>query len=535
MIVCTKCGTENSEGTQFCRKCGGYLDWSGVKVAVQAGSAVTARLKTPDVTVEAGGQATCEVEVNNDGRLVDEYRLQVSGADPSWCSVEPPSIRLMPRTSGLARVLFRPPRASSPAAGTGPFVVIASSSADPAVRAQAAGSLTIRPFADVSATVTPQTSQSFGVADHTVSIENRGNAAVRVSVSAQDPDNRLTIEPSPPEMTVDGGTVAGSHLSVRTTNPKESRTGQRVAFQVSVRPAVGGPIRLDAATVLLQRPVGLWSRIRIPLAAALLLVVVGGVVAYAGPPYPHWPLVAPKASPPAPPLPAKVTINPPSISFGTVQVGAGSAAVTVTVANAGGTNTTITPTLSDTKNYSMQNLCGTTPLAPNQQCQVQVAFSPQTEGSFPGSLAFAVSSGVAPKSINLGGQGQGRAVLVCAPPSMSLSILSNNLSVALSTTTSQTLTCTNKGDGALTISSVVLQDTSGKFSVQPSCPNSLAPGAQCTVGVQFTTGTVGQTFNASILVNDSLGQLVVPVTGYRGYLYKICEVCRVIVVSPRPT
>src|SRR5215472_25512 len=191
MIVCTKCGTENPEGTQFCRKCGNYLDWTGVKVAVQSGSAITASLKTPDVTVEPGGQAACDVELNNDGRLVDEYRLQVSGVDPSWCSVEPPTVRLMPRTSGLARVLFRPPRASSPAAGTGAFVVYATSNADPTVRAQAAGSLTIRPFAEVSATVTPQTSQGYGPADHTVTVENRGNAAIRVAVTAQDPDNKL--------------------------------------------------------------------------------------------------------------------------------------------------------------------------------------------------------------------------------------------------------------------------------------------------------------------------------------------------------
>lgn len=534
MLVCTKCGTENPEGTQFCRKCGGYLDWSSVKVAVQTGSAVIARLKTPDVTVEAGGQATCEVEVNNDGRLVDEYRLHVSGADPSWCSVEPPSIRLMPRTSGVARVLFRPPHASSPAAGTGPFVVIAASSADPSVRAQAAGSLTIRPFAEVSATITPQNSQSFGVADHTVSVENRGNAAIRVSISGQDPDNRLTIEPSPAEMLVEGGVVAGSHLSVRTTNPKEPRNGQRIGFQVSVRPSVGVPIRLDAATVLLQRPVGWWWRLRIPLAAALLLVLAGGVVAYAGPPYPHWPPV-PESSPPAPPAAAKVTVNPPSISFGTVQVGAGSAAVTVTVANAGGTKTTISPTLSDTKDYSMQNLCGTTPLDPSKQCDVQVTFSPQSEGSFPGSLSFVVSSGVAPKAISLGGQGQGHAVLACLPASMSLTISSGSLAVVLASTASQDLTCSNTGNGALTISSVLLQDSSGKFSLQPNCPNTLGPGEKCTVAVQFTTTTLSQRFTASILINDSLGQLIVPVTGYRGYLYTICLVCKVAVVSPRAT
>ena len=530
MIVCTKCGTENSEGTQFCRKCGGYLDWSGVKVAVQAGSAVTARLKTPDVTVDPGGQATSELEINNDGRLVDEYRLQVSGVDPSWCSVEPASVRLMPRTSGLARVLFRPPRASSPVAGTGAYVVTATSSADPSVRAQAAGSLTIRPFADVSATITPQNSQSFGVADHTVSVENRGNAAIRVSVSAQDPDNRLTIEPSPPEMTVDGGAVSGSHLSVRTTNPKEPRTGQRIGFQVSVRPAVGAPIKLDATTVLLQRPVGLWSRLRVPLAAALLLLLAGGVVAYAGPPYPHWPPLPETTPSPIAPAVAKVTVNPPTVSFGTVQVGAGSSAVTLIVANSGTAKSTITPTLSDTKNYTMQNLC-VSAVGPNQQCQVQVAFSPQAEGAFQASLSFSVSSGTAPQPVSLTGQGEGHAVLSCNPPTMSFSMVSRT-SAPPATSAAQTLTCTNSGNGTLAITSVVLQDTTGKFSIQPSCPGTLAPGDKCTVAVQFGTTTVGQSFAASILINDSLGQQIVPLSGYRGFLITICEVCR-IVVSPK--
>ncbi len=530
MIVCTKCGTENPEGTQFCRKCGGYLDWSGVKVAVQAGSAVIATLKSPEVTVEAGGQATCEVEVNNDGRLVDEYRLQVSGADPAWCSVEPASIRLMPRTSGVARVLFRPPRASSPAAGTGPFVVIATSSADPSVRSQAAGSLTIRPFADVSATITPQNTQSFDVADHTVSVENRGNAAIRVTVSAQDPDNRLTCEPAPPEMTVGGGAIARSQLSVRTTNPKEPRHGQRIAFQVSVRPPDGAPIRLDASTVLLQRPASWWSRLRIPIAAALLLVLATGVVAYAGPPYPHWPPL-PRSSP-TPPLAPRLSISPPSVSFGTVQVGAGSAAVAVVIANSGTAKTTVTPALSDTKNYSMQSLCSSEPVGPNQQCQVQIAFSPKSEGSFPATVSFTVSTGAAPKPVTLSGQGQGHAVLSCLPPSVTFNIIVRLGLTPQTSTATQTLTCTNTGSGALTINSVVLQDSSGKFKIQPACNGTLAPGKTCSVAVTFATSTSGVTFHASILFNDSLGQQIVPVSGYRGSIVIICPTCVKVAVTP---
>jgi hypothetical protein len=532
MIVCTKCGTENQEGTQFCVKCGGYLDWNGVRVAVQAGSAVSATLKNQDVVVDPGGQASCEVEVNNDGRLVDEYRLQVAGADPSWCSVEPASLRLMPKTSASARVLFRPPRAPNPAAGTGPFVVRVSSSVDPAARSEVAGSLTIKPFADVAATVAPQTSESFRIAEHTVSVENRGNAATRVALSAQDADNRLTCELTPANLTVGAGSVARYSLSVQSRRPKEPRNGRRVPFQVLLQPATSAPIRLEGATVLLEPPVSWWSRWRFAIAAVLALLLTGGVVAYAGPPYPHWPPV-PQSSPPLPPGVAKVTINPPSISFGTVQVGAGSSAVPVVIANAGNAKATLTPTLSNTNDFSMQNLCSSAELEPGQQCQLQISFSPKSEGDFQGALSFAVSSGVAPKAVVLSGQGKGVALLSCTPPSLSFNI-TGRTSTVLASTLSQNLTCTNAGNGALTVTSVVLQDGSGKFGIQPNCANTLAPGASCTVSVHFSTTTLGTTFSASILFNDSLGQQVVPVSGYRGYLYIICLACTKY-IAPTPS
>jgi hypothetical protein len=532
MTVCTKCGTENQEGTQFCVKCGGYLDWTGVRVAVQAGSAVSATLRNQDVVVDPGSQASCEVEVNNDGRLVDEYRLQVAGADPSWCSVEPASLRLMPKTSASARVLFRPPRAPNPAAGTGPFVVRVSSSVDPAARSEVAGSLTIKPFADVAATVAPQTSESVRIAEHTVSVENRGNAAIRVALSAQDADNRLTCELTPPNLTVGAGSVARSSLSVQSSRPKEPRNGRRVPFQVLVQPATSAPIRLEGATVLLEPPVSWWSRWRFAIAAVLALLLTGGVVAYAGPPYPHWPPL-PQSSPPPPPGVAKVTTNPPDISFGTVQVGAGSSAVPIAVTNTGTAKTTLTPTLSNTNDFSMQNLCSSAELEPGQQCQLQISFSPKSEGDFQGALSFAVSSGEAPKAVVLSGQGRGVALLSCTPPSLSFNI-TGRTSTVLATTLSQNLTCTNAGNGALTVTSVVLQDSSGKFSIQPNCANTLGPGASCTVSVQFSTSTVGATFSASILFNDSLGQQVVPVSGYRGYLYIICLACTKY-IAPTPS
>ncbi len=269
-----------------------------------------------------------------------------------------------------------------------------------------------------------------------------------------------------------------------------------------------------------QPAVSWWFKWRLAIAAAVLLTVVGGAVAVAGPPYPHWPPL-PQSSPS--PTVAKLSANPPTVSFGTVQVGAASAAISIAIGNSGGSKSTISPKLSDSTNFSLQDLCSASPLGPNQQCQLQVTFSPKSEGDLGGALSFTATSGQAPKAVTLSGHGQGHAILSCVPPSVAFNLVSRT-STAPATSASVNLTCTNSGNGQMTINSVVLQDLTGKFNIQPNCGKSLSPGAACTVVVGFSTSTLGATFGASILFNDSLGQQAVPVTGYRGFL-TICIQC----------
>src|SRR5207302_182936 len=82
-------------------------------------------------------------------------------------------------------------------------------------------------------------------------------------------------------------------------------------------------------------------------------------------------------------------------------------------------------------------------------------------------------------------------------PAVSLSPTSLTFSsqVVGSTSAAQTVTLTNSGNAALTISSIGLSGTnSGDFAQTNTCPSSsstLAAGASCTISVTFTPSATG--------------------------------------------
>jgi len=538
MIVCTKCGAENPDGTGFCVSCGRYLDWHGARLEERAGSAVSATLKTPDLAVEPGGQAVAEIEVHNEGRLVDEYRLNVTGPDPSWCSVEPLSLRLMPKTSGASRVLFRPPRASSPPASTIPFVVTVSSTVDPSVNSEVAGSVTVTPFTEVVATLVPQTSESPRIAEHTVRIENQGNAPNRITLAAQDADDKLSYDLSPSDLTLAAGVPGEAHVFVRPRNPHEPRGGRRLPFRVLVQPANGATIRLDGATVLLEPSPAWWGKWRLALGGALALTLLTALVAWAGPPYPHWPplpqptlsgtRLLPSPSPSTTPPPSRGTLqfdkHPPSYNFGTVQIGSQSQPFVFTVTNTGAGKTTLGASVSGTNatEFRLLDSCGATPLEPGGQCELQVQLAPQSPGSKSGSLNFAPDNAAAPDSVQLTGIATGSGRLTC-------SNLSSPLQIKYSYPTPDgygTLTCTNSGTGDLTITSVSFKDQmslAGFFTKQSdACSGqTLKPSDKCAVVLRFTTATTNTWLYQTLVINYSTAQMAmnlsIPLQGYRSY------------------
>jgi Domain of unknown function (DUF4082) len=305
-IVCQRCGHRNEEGAEFCAGCHAFLEWSGNRVAEETTSAVSITVQPLELTVDPGAEAGCEIQVRNQGTIVDEFRLTVGGESAAWAAVEPATLRLLPKTNGVVRLVFRPPRTPDVPAGPASFVVTAGSTVQAAVKATQAGTVTVTPFTELAATLVPQVSESVGPAEHTISVDNQGNTPVRVAITVTDPDDTLNTQLTSTQLVLDRGQRATARMRVASRSGLARRDGVRRAFQVVLQPGAGNRVTLDGAYVQVARPPSWFYRHRLWLAggAAVALVAVGGWQAAAlgliGRPGPT-PSPAPTAVPTPPP------------------------------------------------------------------------------------------------------------------------------------------------------------------------------------------------------------------------------------------
>jgi hypothetical protein len=194
-----------------------------------------------------------------------------------------------------------------------------------------------------------------------------------------------------------------------------------------------------------------------------------------------------------PPYPnSGVTVAPSALSFGSVATGTTSAAQTVTVSNPTSSAASVS-SISVSGDFTQTNTCGSS-IAANGSCTVSVKFAPTVTGTRTGSLT--VNAGGVTNTVSLTGTGTAPGpVLNAAPASLSFA-----RTVVGSTAAAQTVTVTNSGTTAATVSGVTV---SGDFSQTNNC-SSIAVGGSCTVTVTFKptasgtrTGTLTVTSNAN--------------------------------------
>jgi hypothetical protein len=190
------------------------------------------------------------------------------------------------------------------------------------------------------------------------------------------------------------------------------------------------------------------------------------------------------------------SLSPASLTFASQNVGTTSAAQTVTLTNTGSAVLTITG-ISASGDFAETDNCGSS-VAAGANCAINVTFTPTASGTRTGTLSVADNTSGSPQSAKLTGTGAaGSAPAVSLSPS-SLTFASQTVGA---TSAAQTVTLTNTGSAALTITGI---SASGDFAETDNCGSSVAAGANCTINVTFTptasgtrAGTLSITDNAS--------------------------------------
>ncbi|MDR3740903.1 MAG: choice-of-anchor D domain-containing protein [Terracidiphilus sp.] len=190
--------------------------------------------------------------------------------------------------------------------------------------------------------------------------------------------------------------------------------------------------------------------------------------------------------------PGMVTLLPTQLSFGSVQVGATSSALQVTVQNQQSSAVSISK-VSVTAPFALaSNACGTT-LAANSSCQLTVTFAPTQSGSATGTLS--VTDNVGTQSASLAGTGEPAATDTLSPTSLTF-----GGTVIGESSSSQTVTLTNSGGMPLT--SIAISAT-GPFTESSACGTILATNSSCSISVAFLPTASGAA-TGQLTVADAL-------------------------------
>ncbi len=199
-----------------------------------------------------------------------------------------------------------------------------------------------------------------------------------------------------------------------------------------------------------------------------------------------------------------VSIMPMPVVFAAPQAAnTTSSAMTVTITNIHQSMSVAIANVAVNGDFAVTALSGSCPtgttgftLAPGNSCAFNVTFAPTDLGTRTGQLIFTLGAIAGmnpddvppPQKVDLVGTGAGGTA-----PIAGLSQLSLNFGNEEKGTTSapQTVMLVNAGGAQLNISSIV--PSSGDFTITSNtCGTSLAPTANCIVGVSFTPTTTGQ-------------------------------------------
>ncbi|MCA1704612.1 MAG: PASTA domain-containing protein, partial [Actinobacteria bacterium] len=229
---------------------------------------VRVTMEPTELMVDPGGEVTTTVTVRNLGTRVEEFGLTPQGTAAAFASVTPVTVSIYPDLEQRAVVRFAPLRAPQNSAGVTTFEIVARSVVHSDVCDVARGQLTVTPFDDLKAVLTPDLSRGRKPARHQVSVTNGGNTPVSTQLAFHDQDGALTFEPKEGTATLQPGVT--EDLPVLVNGPRRwFGRAERYPFSAVVTPPEPHPLITLNGTRQQTAVFPRW----VPAAAVVLIVL----------------------------------------------------------------------------------------------------------------------------------------------------------------------------------------------------------------------------------------------------------------------
>ncbi|MFH8755118.1 hypothetical protein [Streptomyces atroolivaceus] len=228
-------------------------------------------LEPASTTVDPGSSTTVRLRLRNTGDVVDEYRFEAVGDVAPYVSVEPPSIRLFPGTTGVVELTFAPPRTPDATAGPHPYGVRILPTEHPEATTVAEGNVTFTTFMEVRAELVPQTVKGRFRGRPKLAVDNLGNTVLTASIGGGDKStDDLSYDIVPSNVQIEPGRAAFVDATLKPRQITWVGQKQERPYELSVRRSGFEPLAVNGTYV--QRSfLPLWMMTTLSLLLALTI------------------------------------------------------------------------------------------------------------------------------------------------------------------------------------------------------------------------------------------------------------------------
>jgi hypothetical protein len=218
--------------------------------------------------------------------------------------------------------------------------------------------------------------------------------------------------------------------------------------------------------------------------------------------------------------PGAVTLNPSSVSFGSVVIGSNSSTQTVEIRNTGTGPVTlgsIFPAGANPGDFSVVHTCAGVTLSPGGVCFVSVTFSPQQSGPRTAQLVVNSTAPGSPHTASLSGTGlTGGGTVPTGGLSVNPSSIAFGNQAVFTTSGPRSFSVANTSSGPITITGINRTGANpGDFTAFLNCPSiTLQPGQSCFGTATFRpTNTGARSATLEIAHTGSSSPATIALTG----------------------